>query len=64
MVKDHERKTCFLIDMSMTKDSTKEFNRISKYKDLEILIEKDVEPLSYHCSSYSRSTGYDQESDR
>ena len=42
-VKDYEIKTCLLIDMSLPTDnytSVKEYNKISKYKDVEIEIEK------------------------
>ena len=37
VVKDYKRKTCILIDMSVPTDnntSVKEYNKISKYKDL------------------------------
>ena len=47
MVKDNERKTYLLIDMTVLTDnnlSVKEFNEISKYKDVEIEIEKNVAP--------------------
>ena len=43
MFKDYERKTCLLIDMSVPTDnntSIKEYNEISKHKDLEIEIVK------------------------
>ena len=44
MIKDYKRKKTFLlIDMSVPNDnnlSVKEYNKISKYKDLEIEIEK------------------------
>ena len=43
VVKNNKRNTCFLIDVSVSTDnniSVKEYNKISKYKDLEIEIEK------------------------
>eukprot|EP00794_Sanderia_malayensis_P013027 gene13027-14365_t len=43
IVKDHSWKTCLLIDMSVPSDkdiSVKEFEKLSKYKDLEIEIRK------------------------
>ena len=43
MVKDYKRKTCLLIGMLVPTDnniSVKEYNKISKYKDLEKEIEK------------------------
>ena len=43
VVKDYKRETCFLIEMSVPTDnyiSTQEYNKISKYKQLEIAIEK------------------------
>ena len=42
-VKDYKRKTSLLIDMSIPTDnniSIKEYNKISKYRELEIEIEK------------------------
>jgi len=42
-VKDHKEKTCLLIDMTVPSDrnvSLKEYEKISKYKDLEIEIQK------------------------
>ena len=42
MAKDYKRKTCLLIDSSMSTDnvSIKEYKKISKYKHLYIEIEK------------------------
>ena len=43
VIKDQREKTCILIDMSVPSDaniSSKEFEKISKYKDLEIEIQK------------------------
>ena len=43
IVKDFKEKTCLLIDMSIPTDqniSAKEFDKISKYKDLEIEIQR------------------------
>lgn len=43
IIKDHKNKTCLLIDMSVPSDkniAVKEFDKLSKYKDLEIEIEK------------------------
>ena len=43
VVNDYKRKVCFLIDMAVPTDinlSVKEYNKITKYKDLEIKIEK------------------------
>ena len=43
IVKDHKEKTCLLIDMTVPSDrnlSLKEYEKVSKYKDLEIEIQK------------------------
>ena len=43
IVKDHKKKTCLLIDMTVPSDrntSLKEYEKISKCKDLEIEIQK------------------------
>ena len=43
MIKDHKEKKCFLIDMTVPTDrntAPKEFEKLSKYKDLEIEIGK------------------------
>lgn len=43
VIKDHKNKFCLLIDPSVPSDnnvSTKEFDKLSKYKDLQIEIEK------------------------
>ena len=43
VVKDHKEKKCFLIDMTVPTDrniAPKEFEKLSKYKDLEIKIGK------------------------
>ena len=43
IIKDHKEKTCMLIDMSIPSDaniSSKEFEKIAKYKDLQIEIQK------------------------
>ena len=43
MFEDYERKICLLIDMSVPTDnniSVKEYNKISKYKHMEIETEK------------------------
>ncbi len=45
MVKDYKRKTCFLIDTLVTTDndiSIKMYNKIGKYKDMEIEMKKKV----------------------
>ena len=45
MVKEYKRKTCLPTDISVPKDnsvSVKEYKKISKYKHLEIEIEKNV----------------------
>ena len=45
VVRDHINKTCILIDVSIPSDqntSLKAFEKISKYKDLEIEIEKSL----------------------
>ena len=45
MVKDSKRKTYLLVDLSVLTDndkSVKEYDKISKYKDLEIEIEKNM----------------------
>ena len=45
VVKNDKRKTCLLIDMSVPTDnniSVKEYDKISKFKDLEIEIEKKI----------------------
>ena len=58
VVKDYKRKTC-LLDMSVPTDnniSVKEYNKISKYKDLEI--------ENYHRARNSRSPGFDLERNR
>ena len=42
-VKDHEERTCLSIDMTVPSDrnvSLKEYEKVSKYKDLEIEIQK------------------------
>ena len=42
-VKDHKEKACLLIDMTVLSDSNislKEYEKVSKYKDLEIEIQK------------------------
>ena len=42
-VKDHKEKTCLLIDMTVPSDrnvSLEEYEKVSKYKDLEIEIQK------------------------
>ena len=47
VIKAYKRKTCVLIVMSVPTDndtSVKEYNEISKYKDLEIETEKNVTP--------------------
>ena len=43
VIKDHKSKTCLLIDMTIPTDrniSVKEFDKLSKYKDLQIEIER------------------------
>ena len=43
VIKDHKNKTCFLVDMAIPTDrniSIKEFDKPSKYKDLQIEIER------------------------
>ena len=43
IVKDHKEKTCLLIDMTVPSNrnlSLKEYEKVSKYKDLEIEIQK------------------------
>ena len=43
VVKDRQKRTCLLIDMSVPSDkniAVKEFDKLSKYKDLEIEIQK------------------------
>ena len=43
IIKDHKQKKCLLIDMSIPSDaniSSKEFEKIAKYKDLQIEIQK------------------------
>ena len=43
MVKDYKKKTCLLIDMTVPSErnlSIKQYEKISKYKDLEIEIQK------------------------
>ena len=43
VIKDHKNKTCFLVDMAIPTDrniSIKEFDKLSKYKDLQIEMER------------------------
>ena len=43
VIKDHKSKTCLLIDMTIPTDrniSVKEFDKLSKYKDLQIEIDR------------------------
>ena len=52
--------------MSVQKDddiSVKEYNEISKYKDLETEIEKNVALKNYHYARNGVSSEYDQERD-
>ena len=62
IVKDLKEKPCFLIDMSIPTDqntSAKEFDKLSKYKDLEIEI-KNVEAKNEYCPSNCRSPRHDK----
>ena len=62
IVKDFKKKTFLLIDMSIPTDqniSAKEFDKLSKYKDLEIET-KNVEAKNEYCPSNCRSPRHDK----
>ena len=63
IVKDSTEKTCLLIDMSIPTDqdiAAKEFDTLSKCKDLEIEISRMGELKSNYCTCNCRSPGYDK----
>ena len=63
IIKHKQSKTCQLIEMSVPSDnniSAKEFEKRSKYKDLEIEIAKMWKMENKNHTSYCRDTWYDQ----